>query len=280
MGGADINSGYLYARIFDSAVPSLGSYYLEMGLKGFGLFEYDVLNLSTVYLDDFNDLGELVSIASQNTYIQAVTNQPPEIISLTVSNAVGGTVNPSGTLIYYGASTVTLEAEADLGYLFLSWVDDNNNIINREPISLNLIDDRSLMAQFDEDLSDEDEDGLSLYDEVITYGFRSDTCRYQWRWIIGWDVGDDGVEPNGQFSNLISTVQALPESFGVYGVAFVNELQASITNLTEVTIAQSNEIAATQAMLTEVQAELTSMDAQNTALEAGSWINVSKSGVV
>ena len=34
----------------------------------------------------------------------------------------------------------------------------------------NLIDDRSLMAQFDEDLSEVDEDGLSLYDEVITYG--------------------------------------------------------------------------------------------------------------
>ena len=63
-----------------------------------------------------------------------------------------------------------------------------------------------------------------------------------------------GLNPTVNFSNLISTVQALPESFGVYGVAFVNELQASITNLTEVTIAQSNEIAATQAILTEVQA--------------------------
>ena len=48
----------------------------------------------------------------------------------------------------------------------------------------------------------------------------------------------------------------------------MNELQASITNLTELTVAQSNEIAMIQAMLTEVQAELNSMVSQNTALEA------------
>ena len=269
VGGADINSGYLYARIFDSAVPSLGSYYLEMGLKGFGLFEYDVLNLSTVYLDDFNDLGELVSIVSQNTYIQAVTNQPPEVISLTVSNAVGGTVNPSGTLIYSGASTVILEAEAELGYLFSAWVDEaGSSYPYANPASFTVTSDQTLIAQFDEDLSDEDEDGLSLYDEVITYGSDPTLADTSGDGLSDGMLVMMGLNPTVNFSNLISTVQAMPESFGVYGVAFVNELQASITNLTEVTIAQSNEIAATQAMLTEVQAELTFMDAQNTALEA------------
>ena len=124
------------------------------------------------------------------------------------------------------------------------------------------------MAQFDEDLSDEDEDGLSLYDEVITYGSDPTLADTSGDGLSDGMLVMMGLNPTVNFSNLISTVQALPESFGVYGVAFVNELQASITNLTEVTIAQSNEIAATQAMLTEVQAELTSMDAQNTALEA------------
>ena len=270
VGGADINAGYIYARIFDSAVPSFGSYYLEMGIQGFGLFEYNFLQPSSIYTDDFNDFGSVVAIDSQNSQVlNNNTNQPPEIISLTVSNAVGGTVNPLGTVIYYGASTVTLEADADLGYLFSSWVDENNNLYSTEnPFSLNLTDDRTLIAQFGEDLSDEDEDGLSLYDEVIIYG--SDPTLTD---TSGDGLSDGmlvlmGLNPTVNFSNVISTVQSMPESFGVYGVAFVNELQTSITNLTEVTIAQSNEIAVTQAMLTELQAELTSLVSQNTALEA------------
>ena len=268
--GADINAGYIYARIFDSAVPSFGSYYLEMGIQGFGLFEYDFLQPSSIYSDDFNDFGGVVAIDSQNSQVlNNNTNQPPEIISLTVSNAVGGTVNPLGTVIYYGASTVTLEAEAELGYLFSSWVDENNNLFSTDnPFLLNLTDDRTLIAQFAEDLSDEDEDGLSLYDEVITYGSDPTLADTSGDGLSDGMLVMMGLNPTVNFSNVISTVQALPESFGVYGVAFVNELQASITNLTEVTIAQSNEIAATQAILTEVQAELTSMDAQNTALEA------------
>ena len=270
VGGADINAGYIYARIFDSAVPSFGSYYLEMGIQGFGLFEYDFLQPSSIYTDDFNDFGSIVAIDSQSSQVlNNNTNQPPEIISLTVSNAVGGTVNPSGTVIYYGASTVTLEADAELGYLFSSWVDENNNLFSTEnPFSLSLTDDRTLIAQFREDLSDEDEDGLSLYDEVITYGSDPTLADTSGDGLSDGILVLMGLNPTVNFSNVISTVQSMPEIFGVYGVAFVDELQASITNLTEVTIAQSNEIAMTQAMVTQLQAELTSMVAQNTALQA------------
>ena len=270
VGGADINAGYIYARIFDSAVPSFGSYYLEMGIQGFGLFEYDFLQPSSIYTDDFNDFGSAVAIDSQNAQVSSNnTNQPPEIISLTVSNAVGGTVNPAGTVIYYGASTVTLEADAELGYLFSSWVDENNNLFSTDnPFLLNLTDDRTLIAQFSEDLSDEDEDGLSLYEEVIIYGSDPTLADTSGDGLSDGMLVLMGLNPTVNFSNVISTVQSMPESFGVYGVAFVNELQLSITNLTDITIAQSNEIVATQAMLTELQAELTSMVSQNTALEA------------
>ena len=270
VGGADINAGYIYARIFDSAVPSFGSYYLEMGIQGFGLFEYDFLQPSSIYTDDFNDFGSIVAIDSQNSQVlNNNTNQPPEIISLTVSNAIGGTVNPSGTVIYYGASTITLEADAELGYLFSSWVDENNNLFSTEnPFSLSLTDDRTLIAQFGEDLSDEDEDGLSLHDEVITYGSDPTLADTSGDGLSDGILVLMGLNPTVNFSNVISTVQSMPEIFGVYGVAFVNELQASITNLTELTVAQSNEIAMIQAMVTQLQAELNSMVAQNTALQA------------
>ena len=53
-----------------------------------------------------------------------------------------------------------------------------------------------------------------------------------------------GLNPTVNFSNVIQ-LQALLEVLGLW-LCVVNELQASITNLTEVTIAQSNEIAATK----------------------------------
>ena len=108
---------------------------LKWALRWFisGLFEYDFLQPSSIYTDDFNDFGGVVAIDSQNSQVlNNNTNQPPEIISLTVSNAVGGTVNPLGTVIYYGASAVTLEADAELGYLFSSWVDENNNLFSTD----------------------------------------------------------------------------------------------------------------------------------------------------
>jgi hypothetical protein len=268
VGGADINSGYIYARIFDSAVPSFGSYYLEMGLQGFGLFEYAIINPGSIYTDDFNDLGGIVSIDFQNTFIGMNTNFN-DSYSLFVSNLVGGTVSPEGSSSFPGGAQVEIMAMADLGYLFSAWVDEaGSSYPYSNPASFTVTSDQTLIAQFDEDLTDEDEDGLSLYDEVITYG--SDPTLAD---TSGDGLSDGllvlmGLNPTVNFSNVISTVQAMPESFGVYGVAFVNELQASITNLTEVTIAQSNEIAVAQAMLTEVQAELTTTIEQNTALEA------------
>lgn len=268
VGGADINAGYIYARIFDSAVPIFGSYYLEMGLQGFGLFEYNVLSPGSIYTDDFNDLGGIVSIDSQNTFIGMNTNYN-ESYSLVISNLVGGTVSPEGSSSFTGGAQVEITATADLGYLFSAWLNaDGNAYPYANPAIFTVTSDQTLIAQFGEDGSDQDEDGLTLYDEVITYGSDPTLADTSGDGLSDGVLVLMGLNPTVNFSNVISTVQAMPESFGVYGVVFVDELQASITNLTEVTIAQSNEIAVAQAMLAGVQAELTSMITQNTALEA------------
>jgi hypothetical protein len=258
-----LGNGYIYGRVFSSLVPSLGdSYYVGSLVQAPDIDTSEIppplpfsYNLGNNQNDQVANLT--LNFDSELTYI------------LSVSSDSGGTVSPEGSSSFEGGAQAEITATADLGYLFSAWLNaDGNAYSYSNPAVFSVTSDQTLIAKFTEDLSDEDEDGLSLYDEVITYG--SDPTLAD---TSGDGLSDGllvlmGLNPTVNFSNVISTVQAMPESFGVYGVAFVNELQASITNLTEVTIAQSNEIAVAQAMLTEVQAELTTTIEQNTALEA------------
>ncbi len=54
VGGADINTGCFFARIWETAVPSPGAYFLELGIQGPTLTEYNVFNPDTVY---YTNLG-------------------------------------------------------------------------------------------------------------------------------------------------------------------------------------------------------------------------------
>lgn len=71
VGGAAINSGAFYARIYSAAVPGgpvQGSAFLEMGLQSGPLTAYSASDPTTIYSDNLNDLGT-VSIDSQGTTV-------------------------------------------------------------------------------------------------------------------------------------------------------------------------------------------------------------------
>lgn len=69
VGGVDINSGYFFARVFDSAAPVAGASFLEMGIQGSSLTEYDSLNANTAYTDSLHDLGGFPAIDAQGTTV-------------------------------------------------------------------------------------------------------------------------------------------------------------------------------------------------------------------
>ncbi len=258
-----LGNGYIYGRVFSSLVPSLGdSYYVG------SLIQAPNIDTSAIppQLPSSYNLGD-----DQNNQLANLTlNFDSELTYvLSISSDAGGTVSPEGSSSFTGGSEVEITATADLGYLFSAWLSSDGIAYSyANPAIFTVTSDQTLIAHFGEDGSDEDEDGLSLYDEVITYGSDPTLADSSGDGLSDGVLVLMGLNPTVNFSNVISTVQAMPESFGVYGVAFVNELQASITNLTEVTMSQSNEIVAAQLMLAEVQAELTSTIAQNTELEA------------
>jgi len=73
VGGADINSGYFFARFF-SGTGTLGDTFLEMGLQGPLLTEFNPLERLTVYYNSMNDLGA-VAVESQIALSSGVATQ-------------------------------------------------------------------------------------------------------------------------------------------------------------------------------------------------------------
>lgn len=69
VGGNNILNGYFYARVFERGTVAVGDYFLEMGIQGSPLTEYDPLSAGTTYSDNMAaDVGD-IWIDSQGTTV-------------------------------------------------------------------------------------------------------------------------------------------------------------------------------------------------------------------
>jgi uncharacterized repeat protein (TIGR02543 family) len=94
------------------------------------------------------------------------------VIAFTLStsfDAAQGTVTctPNASL-YYQNDIISIEAKPKAGYVFVSWAGDS--FATTSLISLTIDGNKSLLATFSEDNADNDADGLSNYQESVTYG--------------------------------------------------------------------------------------------------------------
>jgi formylglycine-generating enzyme required for sulfatase activity len=104
--------------------------------------------------------GAITSFASTVTNINTLT------WTLTTSPVVDGNLSGAGS--YLSQTTATLSATPNLGYRFIEWTGDASG--NQNPLTITMDADKTVGATFDKDLSDADNDGLTAYDELVTYG--------------------------------------------------------------------------------------------------------------
>ena len=106
-----------------------------------------------------NATGSLGSAVSSN--IQTDTRN----WTLSVSTPLTGTVNGAGS--YLSGTSATLTATPSAGYLFGHWIGDASGSTN--PLTILMDSDKTVGATFVADTRDPDSDGLTNYQEIITY---------------------------------------------------------------------------------------------------------------
>ena len=254
-----LGDGYIYGRVFSDLLPIVGtSYYVGSLIQAVDM-DLDVI---PPFVPESYDLGgDAGGIAS--SVLNFETNVP-SIISLTVTNSVGGEVSNSGTTIYYEPISVLVEALPNLGYIFSSWNNEQGTSTSSlNPYDFNLVEDQILIATFEPDLSDNDQDGLSLYDEVVIYGSDPNQSDTSGDGLLDGVLVLMGLEPNINFSNLVNTVQATPESFGVYGEAYVQNQENTISTLNELITSQNQDIANLESISAGLVGEIVELGNQN-----------------
>ncbi|MDC0282681.1 leucine-rich repeat protein [Akkermansiaceae bacterium] len=84
---------------------------------------------------------------------------------LTINDSANGTFTGGG--VYQLGVTATLQAIPDTGYLFGGWVGEV--IGESNPLSITMLVNQSVGANFEQDTRDSDEDGLSNYQELVVF---------------------------------------------------------------------------------------------------------------
>jgi sulfatase modifying factor 1 len=91
---------------------------------------------------------------------------PDVIFTLSAAPTTNGTV--TGTGEYQPNATATLTAVPAPGFAFTGWTGSATGTTN--PLSIAMDSNKTVGATFAPDLTDSDTDGLTAYDEVVTYG--------------------------------------------------------------------------------------------------------------
>jgi alpha-tubulin suppressor-like RCC1 family protein len=118
----------------------------------------------TVIAAGRNDYGQLGNGMNQQVTLAVPIMSLARMLNVTTTT--GGTVMGAGA--YEPDATATLTATPALGYLFGGWEDDATGEEN--PLLIVMDASKNVVANFNRDMSDTDEDGLTLYDEVVIHG--------------------------------------------------------------------------------------------------------------
>ncbi len=164
---------------FSKTVPSLDSNYIDIPISELDR-SFDPLNPDPASDYDLSDVDYFsLEISNQGA---TAAKRPLVINSISIySGSTGetptggiifGTASPQGSGIIDGAgnSSGTLTALPSLGYLFQDWSEPYQGQPNPLVFEAPVPDDINVVANFIRDEADDDDDGLSNYDELVVYG--------------------------------------------------------------------------------------------------------------
>jgi hypothetical protein len=139
---------------------------------------------------------------------------PVEGYLLTVTATPGGAVDPSDPVFFDGASEFEILALPLPGYVFESWTGDVNSTAN--PFPLTVESDLNIVGDFIPDTADDDDDGLSNYEEIWIFGTDPNSPDTSGDGILDGEAVLIGVDPLSDYSAVIGILRNRPDGFGLY----------------------------------------------------------------
>jgi len=134
-------------------------------------------------------------------------------LNVTCDTSKGTITTTPQSALYITGTAVTIVVTPKAGYLFTSWTGDSTS--TSTSISLTLNTNKTLTANFAEDTGDSDADGVSNFQEIVTYGSNPNLK----------DSSNDGIEdgkavslgynPTTSFFALLQDIKSNPPA-GLY----------------------------------------------------------------
>jgi hypothetical protein len=124
-------------------------------------------------------------------------------LQVSASHVERGSVSGAGS--YQDANAATVTATAVPGYLFDSWSGDASGQSN--PLQVQMDQHRAIIAQFVEDSNDDDGDGLSNFEELITHHTNPSQADSSGDGLSDGDIVAIGLDPNYDYSALAALVE-------------------------------------------------------------------------
>jgi len=145
------------------------------------------------------------------------------IYSLTVQSTAGGNTSPSGQNNHTHGTELTLTASPSPGYVFEGWTGGLESPI--PVLTFTISSHMTVTANFGPDLADDDNDGLTNYQEIVVYGTDPNNPDTSGDGILDGQAVAAGLSPLADQSAVLGLVNSNPEQFGMYTEESIMDLR-------------------------------------------------------
>lgn len=131
---------------------------------------------------------------------------------LSISSSIGGNVSIKGLIPADIAEPIFAIPEP--GYVFSGWTGAVNSLSN--PLVMDELNGHEIIATFSPDHADDDNDGLSNYEEIHIYKTDPLVADTSGDGIFDGEAVALGLNPLSNYSSLVNIIHTRPKYFGLY----------------------------------------------------------------
>ena len=203
-------------------------------VRDLSLGNYDFAGVFTVA-----DLGPSGRVKFQIAVVTGLEVEPEELVfgtnyTLSVSSVEGGSTDLDGLNTYPEGLPVNVTATAQNGYLFDSWSGDVSGTSN--PLQVIMDADKSITANFSQDESDTDGDGLTAYEEVVVHGTNPEKSDTNDDGFSDGAVVARGIDPSWDLSQVLDEVKSNVATYDLATTADVESARTIVNVSSRVTL--------------------------------------------